>query len=225
MRKFSQFSIKSQSTLSVVEMKLTVLNLFVLFVSFHYSNSMAVDNVDTSDCYKVLEVKDHNGKLLKSVCNIQESQNYEGAVEFCEQRGMDLLVIDNDYDYKEVARFVAEIYASLSPYWANTAYALWINGKKNEDGKWMVKVNNEEKEIPTKLKVIESGVGNCLVLKRDYDEIEATVSNGWIRNHFMCQFTPLSKDEEVQPVKGDASLLSSSMAMILLWSIVNFILL
>lgn len=124
----------------------------------------------TNHCKHTKNVFDSNGKFLKSLCDVHVDINYKEAEKYCMDRGMDLLMVENEEVYKGMSEFLVEFYGDVAEPWNHVA-GLWINGERNGSAnflEWYVTKNGTKIPLPHGLPTADekSYPGNCLTLKK-----------------------------------------------------------
>lgn len=86
---------------------------------------------------------------MKSLCDVQKSFNYYQAGAFCNNNGMDLMIVENEDVFDEMTKFVLSIYPIHEAWGYNTG--LWINGRWNGSN-WHTYKNLQKQEKASKQK-------------------------------------------------------------------------
>jgi hypothetical protein len=81
-------------------------------------------------CSEVKELKDKTGSYLKTVCMVATGTPYLTAEAQCLKNNMTLFKIENAAEQTAILAYSESYFASYG------GPALWVNGKKDANGKW-----------------------------------------------------------------------------------------
>lgn len=139
-------------------------------------------------CRKSKFLINSEGNYLKSLCLVQKYSSYDDAEKFCSEHGMNLLIFENEFVYKELKLFLFESNLAMNNIW-DQLNGLWINGRFNGTD-WSVYKNYQRQAIGNGIAITTEHhrAGNCAVLKRNerFELRNYDCSAG--RYHFICEY-------------------------------------
>lgn len=143
--------------------------------------------VSLKDCTRTINIFDAQGNFLKIVCSVHKGYSYNDAENFCFDHGMDLLIVENQAVYDEVAKFTLQQWPTPDV-WGDGS-GIWINGRvfNNE---WFAYKNFKKQPIGRGINTAEENhhPGRCAALKRNHNSFELKnydCTKGYV---FYCEY-------------------------------------
>lgn len=174
------------------QVRRVLLVIFILFSNCLNSVRCGCDSihrtsVDLQPCSQTKIFFDQHSNYLKSVCEVRQLLNYYDAEKFCFDRGMELLIVENEAVYDSLNSFVLERYPGLPVVW-NDSHGLWMNGRF-DGADWFVFKNFRKNDIGKGIKIAyEHQIGGeCAALKRNvhFELRPYGCTNAY---HFLCEY-------------------------------------
>lgn len=165
-----------------------ILLTFVAAVFASPCNNEQNSEVNDSVCSNKKCFYGNDQRLLKTACYVRRSLSHEDAKKFCNDNGMDLLIVENEEVYNELSKFSEGIYSHARTKWTHNA-GVWINGKKIYSEWYVYRKNQRE--------ILTDGIpfgyerehpGDCFVLKRNKKEYEGRNYECTKTYHFYCEY-------------------------------------
>lgn len=170
-------------------------------------NPIKQTNLNTSACGDERNIFDSDGRYIKTACAVFSETTYSEA---CIDFGMSLYTVDSERAEAQVLTFSTIMFGS------DGGSMLWINGKKDRDGKWyaynqgnktLVNFTNQNNIVPSqkyfspeKFLINSTLEENCLTVNAQKSfKIRPFVCN-WMM-YAICEYVKSNSSSLLQPSK------------------------